>query len=305
MIQPITKLVTIKPVTDQQRSLFVLDTADGRFQLAERLEADIDEWCKQAFDDGPRTHLGASIIGGECDRHIWYTWRWFKHKVFSGRMQRLFQDGHRYEDRLIEMLRGIGCNVSQVNETGEQHHIYACEGHFGGSTDGGMILPPSYGINFPFLAEFKTINTANFAKVHDVQNDKPQHWAQMCVYGVKLGLRYAVYFLVNKNDGDLKIEVVELDWALGQRLIDKGQWIILSPVPPAKLSENPSDWRCKMCDHHGVCHMKQTPDVNCRTCRYAQPIDNKQWHCNMWQCVIPSKEAMIEACSSHSPLLGE
>lgn len=306
MIQPITKLVTIAPPTDHQRSLFQLDTADGRWLLAERLQNDIETWCKQAFDDGPRTHLGASVIGAECDRQTWYSWRWFKHKLFSGRMQRLFQDGHWYEERFIEMLRGIGCNVSQVNEAGEQHRIYACEGHFGGSTDGGMMLPPSYGLNFPFLAEFKTINDKNFAKVHDVQNDKPQHWGQMCVYGVKLGLRFAVYFLVNKNDASLKIEVVELDWNHGNMLIQKGQWIITSPVPPPRISDNPSDWRCKMCDYHALCQLKTVqPDVNCRTCKHSQAIDNKEWRCNLWQQVIPSKEAMLAGCSSHVPLLGE
>jgi hypothetical protein len=226
-----------------------------------------------------------------------------KHKVFSGQMQRLFQDGHWYEERFIEMLRGIGCEVSQVNEAGEQHRIYACEGHFGGSTDGGMKLPPSYGLDFPFLAEFKTINDKNFQKVHDVQFDKEQHFGQMCVYGVRLGLKFAVYFLVNKNNGEMKIEVVALDWALGQRLIDKGQWIITSQRPPAKLSDNASDWRCKMCDYHGICQLNQPVDVNCRTCQHSQAIDNKEWRCNLWNAVIPSKEAMLAGCSSHSPLL--
>lgn len=299
MIQAITKVVQITPVSPQEAAQFDLTTASGRFNLADRLHNDLDEWCAKAFDDGPRTHLGASVIASECDRHIWYSWRWFKHKVFSGRMQRLFQDGHWYEERFIEMLRGISCTVTQVSETGEQIRIHAVQGHFGGSTDGSAFLPPSYGIAENFLTEFKTSNDKIFNKFHDVENSKPQHWGQMCVYGFKLGIKYALYFIVNKNDSDLLIEVVELDWEYAQRLIDKGEWIIYSPVPPAKLSDNPSDWRCKMCDHHSVCHMGVVPDVNCRTCKYSQPIDNKQWQCNRWNVVIPGQAEALSACNAY------
>jgi len=219
-------------------------------------------------------------------------------------MQRLFQDGHHYEDRLIQMLRGIGCEVSQVTEAGEQHRIYAVGGHFGGSTDGAMKLPPRYMLDMPFLAEFKTANAKSFAEMHDVAHSKPQHWSQMCVYGFKLGLRYAIYFFVGKNDADLKVEVVELDWALAQAEIAKGERLILSHVPPARLSENPSDYRCKMCDSHSVCHMGQPPDVNCRTCVSSQPMDDAKWKCNRWNIEIPGKAEALQACTSYQRLVG-
>jgi hypothetical protein len=227
MIEPITKLIQIAPVPQEQQTQFHLETADGRMQLAERIQADIDEWCRQAFDDGPRTHLGASIIGSECDRETWYTFRWFKHKLHSARMLRLFQDGHWYEERFIEMLRGVGLTVTQVSDTGEQQRIVAVHGHFGGSCDGSAELPERFGELVkqygPFLLEFKTINDKGFSSFHDVKESKPQHWAQMCTYGVKLGLRYAIYLIVNKNDSDMYIEVVELDWIHGQHMIDKGE----------------------------------------------------------------------------------
>ena len=309
MIQPITKLVTISPLLDHEQQRLRLDTVDGRFSIAEQLQKDIDEWCKQAFDDGPRTHLGASIIGNECDRATWYTFRWFKHKIHSARMYRLFQDGHWYEERFIEMLRGIGCQVHQVTEDGEQHHIYAVQGHFGGSTDGAATLPERYGLIATlgeFLLEFKTINTSGFSSFHDVQHSKPQHWGQMCVYGVKRGLRYAIYIIVNKNDSDMYIEVAELDWELGNRLIQKGEHIIYSTFAPPKLSQNPSDYRCKMCDYHKLCQMREVaPDVNCRSCKHSSPIDNKEWYCNQWNSVIPSKQAMIKGCQAYELLSGE
>jgi hypothetical protein len=302
LIQPITKLVTISPIP-QTELPYRLDSADGRFLLADRIHKDIDEWCQQAFDDGPRTHLGASIIGHECVRYCWYTFRWFKHKIFSGRMQRLFQDGHWYEDRLIQMLRGIGFTVEQVNEKGEQIRIYAVSGHFGGSSDGSATLPERYGLPDRFLMEFKTANKKWFADFHDVAHSKPQHWTQMCVYGLKRQIRYGIYFLVGKDNADLKIEVVELDWELAQRELNKGEWVILSSVAPARLSNDPSNWKCKMCDYHGVCHMSVKPDVNCRTCRHSQPVDDAGWRCNRWNIAIPGKEQALLACSSHEMLV--
>jgi hypothetical protein len=308
MIQPITKQVTISDPPESHKDLFVLETADGRHSLAERLMIDIDEWCKQAFDDGPRSHLGASIIGRPCDRDIWYTWRWFKRENFGARMLRLFQDGHWYEERFIEMLRGIGLTVEQVADDGSQQRIVFCggHGHGGGSCDGTATLPKRYGEMVakygPFLLEFKTINTGGFRSFHDVKESKPEHWGQMCTYGVKMGIRYALYFIVNKNDADMYIEVVELDWNHGNMLIQKGEWIIFSPVPPPRLSDNPSDYRCKMCHYHGVCHLKVQADVNCRSCRYAEALPNKEWRCNRWSAIIPSKEAMIAACEAYEVL---
>ena len=124
MIKPVEKLVQITPAPEHESSHYRLETADGRCTLADRLMSDINEWCEKAFDDGPREHLGASVIGSECNRHLWLSWRWIKHKIHHGRMQRLWQDGHWYEERFIEMLRGIGCRVEQVGEDGKQQRIY-------------------------------------------------------------------------------------------------------------------------------------------------------------------------------------
>jgi hypothetical protein len=304
MIDKELKLVQIAPPSPQEIECLRLDTADGRFQLADRLLHDIDTWCAEQFDDGPRNHLGASVIGGKCDRATWYSWRWFHHKKHSGQMQRLFQDGHWYEERFIQMLRGIGCNVTQVSEDGPQHRIWAVEGHFGGSLDGQATLPARYGpvANNVFLTEFKTSNHKNFVSLNHLQEDKEVHWGQMCVYGVKKKIRYGIYFVVNKNDADMKIFVVELDWELGQHLIDKGERIIFSTQPPPRVSNNPSNYLCKMCDHHSVCMMGARPDVNCRSCRHSEPVDEKQWHCRQWNAIIPSREAMLAGCQAYEAI---
>ena len=62
-------------------------------------------------DDGFRDHLGASIIGKDCERALWYDFRWVTRRGFSGRMLRLFDTGKREEDRLVRDLRRTGATV--------------------------------------------------------------------------------------------------------------------------------------------------------------------------------------------------
>ena len=82
--------------------------------------------------------MGASLIGHNCDRYIWLTWRWALKPEFKGRILRLFDTGKREESRLIEELRGIGATVWDVDpDSGDQWRVSACNGHFGGSLDGG------------------------------------------------------------------------------------------------------------------------------------------------------------------------
>lgn len=89
-----------------------LSDPSNRLTLGRRIAKDIDEWCRVHYDDGHRTHLGASLIGRECSRYLWYVFRWVKSSSFDGRMQRLFQRGHREEAQMIAMLEGIGATCS-------------------------------------------------------------------------------------------------------------------------------------------------------------------------------------------------
>lgn len=64
-------------------------------------------------DNTPRSHLGASVLGVDCDRERWYTYRWATKRDFEGRMLRLFDRGHKEEHRFVTWLRLIGCEVRQ------------------------------------------------------------------------------------------------------------------------------------------------------------------------------------------------
>lgn len=80
-------------------------------KIADQLMIDIDNYCDKKWKDENRTHLGFSMIGDECQRKLWYSFRWCKMPKPDPRIKRLFDRGHKEEDRFIDYLRGIGCTV--------------------------------------------------------------------------------------------------------------------------------------------------------------------------------------------------
>ncbi len=263
-----------------------------------RMLEDIDNYCVTTYDGGHRDHLGASLIGNECKRYLWFVFRWCKQEPTTGRKQRLFNRGHREEARFLEWLRGIGCTISDVTEDGKQHRISDVMGHFGGSLDGIGFLPKHYEIEEEILFEFKTNGTgAGFDKLGKVgmQLAKDVHFAQTCTYGFKRNLRYCCYCNINKNDDSLYLELVKLNHKLGEHMIIKAEQIILSPTAPSRLSDNPTFYKCGYCSMKGICHNNAPIERNCRSCVNAFPDEDDKWMCNEFSAPIP-KEYIYEGC---------
>lgn len=299
-------------ISDAGKQSVNLDAPGVAKALAKRILEEIDEYCVRTYDGGHRSHLGASLIGRECKRYLWYVFRWCLHEKTTGRQQRLFNRGHREEARFIEWLEGIGFKVwfenrdEAPNEKGEypQYRISDVMGHFGGSLDGIAVLPERYGIAEPVLLEFKTNGTgAGFNKLADdgMPIAKPEHFAQTSTYGKKYNFRYCVYLNINKNDDSLHIEVVKLNHNLGEQMIMKAEQIIMSQTAPARLSDNPTFHKCGYCHMKEVCHKGAVVEVNCRSCAFARPVENAEWFCEVHNGVIP-KDFIAKACPSYKAI---
>ena len=273
--------------------------------IANRVREDLDEYARVAYDDGHRNHLGASMLGDDCRRRMWYTFRWVLREQHTGRQQRLFNRGHLEESRYLEWLRGSGFQVWSEDENGKQFRVTYANGHGGGSLDAIIKFPPAYGIDMPILGEFKTNGTgAGFKKLIDdgVRLAKPVHFAQMSIYGSDPAYQFThgLYMNICKNDDDIHIEVIKLDWKLGAALREKGTAIIESQKPPARVSENPTFFTCKYCHFTGICHSGAPVEQNCRSCSHAQPVADKGWFCNLpaHNALIPP-EFIPKGCPAH------
>jgi len=281
-------------------------------QVARQVLEDVDRYCATTYDDGHRNHLGASLIGRECKRFLWYVFRWCHKEQFDGRMQRLFNRGHREEARFIEWLEGIGAKVwfenrdVAPNEKGEypQYRITGAKGHFGGSLDAIIILPERYGISEPILGEFKTNGTGSgFDKLEKdgMAVAKAEHYAQTSTYGKKYNFRYVLYMNINKNDDSIHVELVKLNHQLGEQMETKAELIIFSQVPPPRLSDNITFRSCAYCSMKEICHKGAVVERNCRSCKNATPVENAQWFCSVHNDVIP-KHIIPLACDSYKSI---
>lgn len=250
-------------------------------------------------DEGFRTHLGASGIGKECGRAIWYGFRWFQKAKFGGRILRLFNRGHLEEARFIAILLTIGVQVYQQDEHGNQFRISDVGGHFGGSGDGVAINLPDLPQGVPALLEFKTHNDKSFQKLtqEGVRAAKFEHYVQMQMYMRKMGLGVALYGAVNKNDDALHFEIVQLDTATADQFLDRARVIVLHQEPPKKLNESAGWFGCRFCDYKPVCHLGAAPDLNCRTCAYSEPRDDGKWYCKQGAAELTiGKERQLTGC---------
>lgn len=279
-------------------------------KLSSGIKNEINNYCEVFYEDGPRSHLGASEIGQSCAKFLFLKFRWTFYVHFDGRMQRLLHRGHFEEPKLKALVEGIGFTVKEFDDAHKddteldkgkrQIRISACKGHFGGSVDGIGYREDVGNI----LIEYKTqglgkqgAKVSNFDKLvkEGVKSYKPVHFAQMSMYGYKLGLEYALYISVNKNDDELHVEVIKLDHFLGASLERKAESIIFAETAPSQISMSVAYFECSYCDAKEVCMNGAPALVNCRSCRKSHPVDDGQWYCEQYNAIIP-KDAIPNAC---------
>jgi hypothetical protein len=261
------------------------------------------EQAGDPFDDSEeafRSHLGASLIGRECSREIWYSFRWASKKQFSGRMLRLFNRGHLEEPRFLALLEMIGCQIHSQNEDGTQFRMKGYKGHYSGSLDGVGINIPDLDPEIPALLEFKTHKDSSFKKLKEegVLKSKWEHFVQMQQYMGFYGLNWGLYGATNKDTDELHFELVAKDPAIEQRYGSRAELIIDSKTPPPKISTNQTFFKCKMCDMVSICHKGTQMLVNCRTCVHLEPIFGGQWYCSK-QASNRSKEEQGKPCDDY------
>lgn len=271
-------------------------------KLAEATLAAVEAAVIRDTDTSPRSHLGASMIGRDCERALWYSFRWADQPQHDGRQLRLFARGQREEDQIAALLRAAGITVEQVDRATGYQFVYArIGGHFCGSIDGAVHgLPESKAWH---LWECKTHGKKSFDQLiqKGVKLAKPEHWTQMQCYMHWTGMERALYTAVCKDDDRLHFERVEYDKDATELAEAKAERIITSAEPPPKISDDPASFACKFCDFHAVCHSGKAPKVNCRTCAHSTPeLDgNARWSCAMHEIAELKVDEQRIGCEHH------
>lgn len=242
--------------------------------------------------------LGASAIGRECERELWYGFRWANAgaRTFDGQKLRLFNRGHREEQVFIDELRGAGVTVYDLDPaTGQQYEFTAVHGHFVAKIDGVALgikeAPKTY-----HVLSFKTAGSKYAADVYKDEKYIAQSQVEMAL--AELDRTFLLW--VNKDNDALDAERIRYDKNAAERLIAKAERVIFAPEPLPGISRDATFYKCKGCSFAGQCHRQALPAVSCRTCLHATPERDGD---GRWSCALRGADLSLAdqqaACPSH------
>lgn len=240
--------------------------------------------ARQAEDFPFRHHLGASLLGHSCERYLFFTFRWVQLPDHTSRTLRIFERGHQEEDRIIELLRGIGMVIQTVDpDTGNQLRAPNLPPHIGGSMDGVLSVPANYvgtyGMQIP--VECKTHNKTSFNKTFakDLHLSYTQHYTQGNIYATAMGASHFMYVGLCKDNDAIDITFPAVDTISANIYINRGRNVVHTDSV-TRLPKTEEKWRCKMCDFKELCYSsKPATSRNCRSCKFYAPIEDGTWLC--------------------------
>lgn len=259
----------------------------------------------------PSRRLGGSSLGQECVRSSWLGFRWVSPVIVDATGLLAINDGHRSEIVMADLLKGAGGGIElwteDPNKPGKQISFELIDGHFVAKCDG-VILGILQAPKTPHIWEAKACNEKKFKALKgaiDKHGEKNalREWnnvyfiqAQMEMHGVELDRHY----LTVSTPGVREIISVRTEYQhdVALRAIETGKRIVYDTRAPARISADPSFFGCKFCDHIGVCHGNELPQVNCRTCAYSSAVEGGKWTCGKWQVGI-DYDTQRNGCFAH------
>ena len=156
---------------------------------SQRINALIDSaLVEQNRQQAPRNYLGGSRIGEPCARKLVFELTNVpvdEGKGFDGRMLRIFDAGHQFEDLSIRWLRAAGFDLRDKGRDGGQFGFSIAGGRIRGHIDGVIVAGPDVGIRWPALFEHKSLNAKSWSKIRQSaasRLSKPIYCAQVQIY---------------------------------------------------------------------------------------------------------------------------
>jgi CRISPR/Cas system-associated exonuclease Cas4 (RecB family) len=255
----------------------------------------------------PRSYLGMSEIGTECERALWYSFRGIQGEPWKAETLYKFEDGHSVEDIMAERLRLIPGVELQTRDaaTGQQIGFIGCNGHFRGHIDGiikGLVEAPK---TFHIWEHKTTEEVEKLEKIRAELGEKralqkwnAKYYAQAVMYMHFAGLKRH-FLTVSTPGGRRSISIrTEANEPLAKELCEKAKRVIFTDYPPTRMAKSAEAWPCRICRFREVCH-QETPAIvprkSCRSCLHVTPLEDGGWDCakNSYDCEI------AKGCDEH------
>lgn len=215
---------------------------------------------RNARTETRRTYVGASSIGGGCERRIQYEYMQTPPDadyVPDPRTQRIFARGHIMETLAIKWLRDAGYDLRTEKPDGGQFGFRTANGKFAGHCDGVIMSGP--GISGPCVWEHKALGSKSWKAIekHGVVKAKPEYADQVALYQAYMDLTAPALFMATcADDMMIYLELVDFDQPRAQAASDRAVAIIQDTEARAlrpRASDDPDFWLCKGCQFKGRC----------------------------------------------------
>jgi hypothetical protein len=203
----------------------------------------------QAHDiNESRDYIGASIIGSDCLRQIWYEYKGTIAESVATKTRRTWVIGKHLEGLILDWLDDAGIEVVRRWYDLKSKTIDIFRGHL----DSVWIKNST----IQAIIEIKTAKDASF-KIFvksGVKSWNPQYYAQVQSYMGMSGINSAYILVLNKDNSDLSDELVLFDEEFYKSLEDKALMISTANIEPPRINGSPLYFKCKMCKFNKVCH---------------------------------------------------
>lgn len=232
--------------------------------------------------DPRRGHLGASQIGVECERRLWWEFRHGGREPKSFRGPTAAKRGGLMEQVFEEELQRAGLRPAAGR-------TYAALGaHFGGTADAVVTVPERLAAAFglpagtKIIVDYKDMNHARFLALRRQGPrlfEAGRYWAQVQTYvhfaresGHLPECAWGALYCADKDREDRALYLFPFIPAAAGVLLEKARRVITSAPPPPRGETRAEALACKFCPAADWCWRGAPLAVNCRTCCHAAPV---------------------------------
>jgi len=192
-----------------------------------------------------RNYIGASSIGSDCLRQIWYEFKGEKGEPVTNKLKRTWDIGKTLETYITNLLMDAGVSVCNRQLDCEDPEFPYFKGHMDG-----LLL------DLVALLEIKTANDASFNIFvkNGVKKWNPKYYAQLQAYMGMSKVNSAYILVLNKDNSDIWDELVLFDEVVYEKLKEKARMIYEAQIPPPRINNSPIWFQCRVCKFKKVCH---------------------------------------------------
>ena len=210
-----------------------------------------------------RDYLGASRLGVSCNRALQFEYTDTpkdEDQNFTGKILRIFEAGHVFEDLMINWLKLAGINLVTQKQNGNQFGFAVAGGKIKGHIDGVIIdAPEGLDFKFPMLWECKSLNDKSWKDVvkKGLVISKPIYAAQVAIYQAYMESQIegicknpALFTAINKNTAEIHFELIDFDQNLAQKSSDRAVMIIRATEAHEllpRITKDSTHFECKFC----------------------------------------------------------